>query len=50
VIIALAFNLSIGDALDPRGVTHAVIALVLAVFSLRTATGRSAMPLAATAG
>ena len=50
VIVALAFNLSIGNAVDPRGLTHAVIAIVLAVFSLRVATGRSAMPLAAVAG
>jgi hypothetical protein len=50
VIVALAFNLSIGNAVDPRGLTHAVIAIVLAVFSLRTATGRSTMPFAAMAG
>lgn len=50
LIVALSFGLSIGNPLDPRALTHAVIALVLVVFSLRTALGRSAMPRAAMAG
>ncbi len=50
VIVALAFNLSVGNAFDPRGLTHAAIALVLAIFSLRMATGRSTAPRPAMAG
>jgi hypothetical protein len=50
IVVALSFGMSIGNALDPRGLTHAVIALVLALFSLRTATGRSAVSMATVAG
>jgi hypothetical protein len=37
VLIAIGFGASIGNVLDPRAITHAVNAAVLAGFSLRTA-------------
>ncbi len=37
VLVALAFGLSIGNALDPRALFHAVSAAILAGFSVRTA-------------
>ena len=36
VVIALMFNRSIGDMLDPRGLWHAVVAVVLAWFSFQS--------------
>ena len=50
VVVALSFGLSIGNPFDPRALTHATIALVLAVFSLRMAIGRPAMRVVAIAG
>jgi hypothetical protein len=38
---AVGFGVSIGNALDPRPVTHAVVSLGLAGLSLRTALGAS---------
>jgi hypothetical protein len=41
IMLALAFNVSVGSIADPRGLTHAVVTAVLAFFSFRAATGRS---------
>jgi hypothetical protein len=38
VALALAFGISVGNVFDPRADLHAAVALILAVFSLRTAT------------
>jgi hypothetical protein len=38
LVLALAFGVSIGNIFDPRADLHALVALVLALFSLRTAT------------
>jgi TRAP-type C4-dicarboxylate transport system permease large subunit len=37
IVLALAFNVSIGNIFDPRGLTHAIVTAALAFFSLRTA-------------
>lgn len=37
VVLAIAFGASVGNVLDPRALTHAVVAFVLAGFSLRIA-------------
>jgi len=37
VLVAVGFGVSIGNALDPRALIHAVNAAVLAGFSIRTA-------------
>jgi len=39
LVIALAFAISINNILDPRADIHAVLALLLAGFSLRSAMG-----------
>ena len=36
IVIALMFNRSIGNMLDPRGLWHAIVALVLAWFSFQS--------------
>lgn len=36
LVIAIGFGVVIGNVFDPRGMIHAVIALVLAAMSLRT--------------
>jgi hypothetical protein len=36
ILVALAFNRSIGNMLDPPGLGHSIIAFVLLCFSLRT--------------
>jgi len=40
VAVALGFGAAIGNLLDPRVLWHAIAAAVLAVFSLRSLTGR----------
>jgi hypothetical protein len=37
IMLTLAFNVSIGNIFDPRGLTHAIVTAGLAFFSLRTA-------------
>lgn len=44
IVLALAFNLSIGNIFDPRGLTHAIVTAVLAFFSLRTLTAAAREP------
>jgi hypothetical protein len=39
IVLALAFNVSIGNIFDPRGLTHAIVTAALAFFSQRTARG-----------
>jgi hypothetical protein len=39
--VAMGFGASVGNFLDPRGLYHAIVAAVLAGFSIRTAVGRS---------
>ena len=41
VFVAIGFGVSIGNALDPRALIHAVNAVVLAGFSIRTAARAS---------
>jgi hypothetical protein len=41
VAVAVGFGLSIGDVYDPRVLWHAISALVLAAFSLRTIVGQT---------
>jgi len=41
VAVAVAFGAAIGNLIDPRVLWHVISALVLAVFSLRTATGNA---------
>ncbi len=41
IVLVLAFNVSVGNIADPRGLTHALVTAVLAFFSLRIATGKT---------
>ena len=41
VAVAIGFGAAIGNVIDPRVLWHAVSAVVLAAFSLRTAMGRA---------
>lgn len=43
-LLALAFGISIGNVLDPRAMTHFIVACALVVFSVRTWSGRAGMP------
>src|SRR5215472_4147707 len=38
--VALGFGASVGNFLDPRGLYHVIVAVVLAGFSIRTAVAR----------
>jgi hypothetical protein len=42
IALAVAFNASVGNILDPRGLAHAIITAALAFFSLRTMAGAPA--------
>ena len=46
-VIALAFGASIGNLADPRADLHALAAIVLAVFSFRSAIGSGSLRVAA---
>ena len=48
IALALAFNISIGNIFDPRGLTHAIVTAVLAYFSWRSATAGTTLERAAT--
>ena len=41
IAVAIGFGASIGNIIDPRVLWHAISALVLVAFSLRTAMGRA---------
>lgn len=43
-ILAVSFGVSIGNVLDPRPALHAVVAIVLAAFSLNTAISGGKTP------
>jgi hypothetical protein len=44
IVLALAFNLSIGNVFDPRGLIHAIVTMVLAFFSLQSLSAVRAQP------
>ena len=44
VAVAVSFGLSVGNLFDPRVLWHAISALALAGFSLRTVIGRAQIP------
>jgi len=48
IVLALAFNFSIRNIFDPRGLTHAIVSAMLAFFSMRTARGATGWERAAT--